>query len=240
MENEKNYVKKQTKVHPFINHRLEKIAKKKGISVYGMLQMVCDTLARYMDDRHNLTPEMEKAMSIFEHMEGWANALNLADPTVQKIIGEATYFFYEPEGKKKGCRAVHVIKPLKNEGSDKQMLNPLGDWQQTINIQDILERTVCLLMPERYARLRKMAVDKECSSIVELIDTLIDEHSQDEDVKFFREAFEDAERSEYGKQPWRQPFKRALHKDPYFQELNLNIDDENDNRRTDREATADK
>jgi hypothetical protein len=215
MENEKNYVKKQTKVHPFIDHRLEKIAKKKGISVYEMLQMVCDTLARYMDDRHNLTPEMEKAMSIFEHMEGWANALNLADPTVQKIIGEATYFVYDPEGKKKGCRAIHVTKPF------------FGNWEQTINIQEILERTICILMPERYSRLRKLAVDKECSSIVELIDTLIDEHSQDEDVKFFREAFEDAERSDYGKQPWKQPFKRHLHKDPYFQELNLQTDEDN-------------
>jgi len=215
MENEKNYVKKQTKVHPFIHHRLEKIAKKKGISVYEMLQMVCDTLARYMDDRHNLTPEMEKAMSIFEHMEGWANALNLADPTVQKTIGEATYFVYDPEGKKKGCRAIHVTKPF------------FGNWEQNINIQEILERTICLLMPERYSRLRKLAVDKECSSIVELIDTLIDEHSQDEDVKFFREAFEDAERSDYGKQPWKQPFKRHLHKDPYFQELNLQTDEDN-------------
>lgn len=215
MEDEKKYIKKQTKVHPFIHHRLEKIAKKKGISVYEMLQMVCDTLTRYMDDRHNLTPEMEKAMSIFEHMEGWANALNLADPTVQKIIGEATYFFYDPEGKKKGCRAIHVTKPF------------FGNWEQNINIQEILERTICLLMPERYSRLRKLAVDKECSSIVELIDTLIDEHSQDEDVKFFREAFEDAERSDYGKQPWQQPFKRHLHKDPYFQELNLQTDEDN-------------
>lgn len=215
MEDEKKYIKKQTKVHPFIHHRLEKIAKKKGISVYEMLQMVCDTLTRYMDDRHNLTPEMEKAMSIFEHMEGWANALNLADPTVQKIIGEATYFVYDPEGKKKGCRAIHVTKPF------------FGNWEQNFNIQEILERTICLLMPERYSRLRKLAVDKECSSIVELIDTLIDEHSQDEDVKFFREAFEDAERSDYGKQPWEQPFKRHLHKDPYFQELNLQTDEDN-------------
>lgn len=215
MEDEKKYIKKQTKVHPFIHHRLEKIAKKKGISVYEMLQMVCDTLTRYMDDRHNLTPEMEKAMSIFEHMEGWANALNLADPTVQKIIGEATYFVYDPEGKKKGCRAIHVTKPF------------FGNWEQNFNIQEILERTICLLMPERYSRLRKLAVDKECSSIVELIDTLIDEHSHDEDVKFFREAFEDAERSDYGKQPWQQPFKRHLHKDPYFQELNLQTDEDN-------------
>lgn len=234
MEDNKNYVKKQTKVHPYINTRIEKIAKKKGISVYTMLQMVLDTLGRYMDDRHNLTPEMEKAMSIFEHMEGWKKALNLADPTVQKRIGEATYFFYDPAGRMKGCRAIHVIKPL--DKSKGQVMSSIGDWQQTINIQDILERTICLLMPERYSRLRKLAVDKECSSIVELIDTLIEEHSQDEDVKFFREAFEDAERSEYGKKPWKQPFKK--HPD-YTNQLNLKLEDE-DIRREDssREKAA--
>jgi hypothetical protein len=235
MEDNKNYVKKQTKVHPYINTRLEQIAKKKGISIYQMLQMVCDTLARYMDDKHNLTPEMEKAMSIFEHMEGWKKALNFADPSVKKIIGESTYFFYVPEGKRHGYRAVHVTRPLR-KGKEGQGLNAIGDWQQTINIQDILERTICLLMPERYSRLRKLAVDKECSSIVELIDTLIEEHSQDEDVKFFREAFEDAERSEYGKKPWKQPFKK--HPD-YTNQLNLKLEDE-DIRREDssREEAA--
>jgi len=225
MEDKPKYRKQQTKVHPFIHHRLEKIAQKKGISVYQMLQMVCDTLARYMDDKHNLTPEMEKAMSIFEHMEGWKKALNLADPTVQKKIGEATYFLYDPKGKRKGFRAVHVTRPLeKNSG---ETLNAIGDWQQTINIQDILERTICLTMPERYIRLRRLAATKDCNGIVELIDTLIDEHSQDEDVRFFREAFEDADRSEYGVKPWTAPFKRKHHKDPYFQELNLKTDEDN-------------
>lgn len=224
MEDKPKYRKQQTKVHPFIHHRLEKIAQKKGISVYEMLQMVCDTLARYMDDRHNLTPEMEKAMSIFEHMDGWAKALNLADPTVQKTIGEATYFMYDPDGKRKGCRAVHVTKPF------------FGNWEQTINIQDILERTICLTMPERYMRLRRLAATKDCSSIVELIDTLIDEHSQDEDVKFFREAFEDADRSEFGVKPWAAPFKRKHHKDPYFQELNLKTDEDNREVKVDSEG----
>lgn len=219
MENKEKekYVLVQTKISSWAFKRLDKLSAKKGMSIYEVLQLVCDTLLRYMDDKHNLTAEMEKAMSIFEHMDGWAKALNLADPTVQKKIGEATYFIYDLEGNKKGCRAVHVKTPY------------FGDWEETINLQDILERTICLLMPERYARLRKLAVDKNCSSILELIDMLIDEHSQDEDIAFFREAFEDANRSEYGRMPWQQPFKRRHHKDPYFQELNFNqIDDENE------------
>ena len=178
MENkDKNWIKIYTKVSPLMHHRLEKISKKKGMSIYTMLQMMCDTLGRYMDDRYNMTPEMEKAMSIFEHLEGWSNALNLADPTVKKKLGEATYFFYDPKGNKKGVRAVHVMQPS------------FGSAEETMNIQDILERTVCLLMPERYSRLMKLADVKRCSSLVELIDYLIDEHSQDEDVEFFRQQF---------------------------------------------------
>ena len=65
---------------------MKKLSEKKGLSIYELLQMMCDTALRYMDESHNLTPEMEKAMSIFEHMEGWKNALNLADPTVKKKI----------------------------------------------------------------------------------------------------------------------------------------------------------
>ena len=211
-DGDKKYEMMQTKVRPEVYARVKRIMKLKGLTDYQLLQMMVDCIDRYMSDKHNLTPEMEKAMSIFEHMEGWANALNLADPSVKKKIGEATYFLYDPEGKKKGTRAVHVMQPS------------FGNWEETINIQDILERTICLLMPERYTRLRKLAVDFECKSILELIDHLIDAHSEDADVEFFRQAFEDADRSEYGREMWKQPFKRHPHKDPYFQQLNLNFD----------------
>jgi predicted DNA-binding ribbon-helix-helix protein len=73
-----------TKISNMAYERLNKIARKKGLTIYELIQMVCDTLIRYMDDRHNLSEEMERAMSIFEHLTGWADALNLADPTVHK------------------------------------------------------------------------------------------------------------------------------------------------------------
>ena len=66
----KGYEPVATKISSQAYDRLNKIARKKGLSVYELIQMVCDTLIRYMDDRHNLTPEMERAMSIFEHMIG--------------------------------------------------------------------------------------------------------------------------------------------------------------------------
>ena len=68
------YVTVATKMRREAAEQLARIAKKKGMTIYELIQMVCDTLIRYMDDRHNLTEEMERAMSIFEHMAGWADA----------------------------------------------------------------------------------------------------------------------------------------------------------------------
>lgn len=197
-----DYVVIATKVSPLIAERLNKIAKKKGMSVYEIAQMVYDTLVRYMDDRHNLTPQMEQAMSIFEHMAGWKDALNLADPTAQMEVGEATYYMTDALGKKSGVRAVHVDKPW------------MGQWSQTENIKDIIERTLCLLTPERYMRLRRLVVMENCESILQLIDKLLDFHGADEDVATYRQEFEDANRSEFGRTPADGPFKRKHYKSP--------------------------
>lgn len=212
------YEMMQTKVHPVIYARMKRIAKMKGITEYGLVQMVIDTLVRYMDDRHNLTPEMEQAMSIFEHMEGWRDAMNHADPTTRRIIGEAIYFLFDEDGKKNGCRAVHVTKPF------------FGNWSEDMNIQHILERVLCLLFPERYRRLRMLAVDMECSSMLELFDKLIDHHAKDSDVATFRELFEDADRSEFGVKPievrYRQTKTKGLNSQPtFFNDINDETDD---------------
>jgi hypothetical protein len=159
--------------------------------------MVCDTLIRYMDDRHNLTPELEKAMSIFEHMSGWRNAYNLASAGTSQEVGEAIYLVQATDGKKKGVRAVLVEKPY------------FGAPTQTYNLQQIIERLICLTMPERYRRLRALAVECDCSSLLDLFDYMLDLHSKDEDLKEFRATFEDNDRHEWGNKPSEQQYKRT-------------------------------
>ena len=181
------YKNLSTKVSPEAWTRMNRIAASRGLSIYDLLQMVCDTLIRYMDDRHNLTEEMELAMNIFEHLTGWKDSINLVSPTIEKEVCEATYYLQDTSGKHKGCRAVHVSKPF------------FSTWTQDENIQHIIERTLCLIVPERYKRLRTLAVELECTSILELIDKLIDNHSKDSDLQEFRQSFEDANRHEFGK-----------------------------------------
>lgn len=186
---EEKYEMLQTKVSAEAYRRIKRIEKKKGLTSYGIIQMMVDCIIRYMDDAHNLTPEMEQAMSIFEHMVGWREALNLADPTSEKEIGEAVYFFMSSDGSRKGTRAVMVTKPF------------FGNWEQTENVQAILERMLNHLFPERYMRLRRLVVDNNCQSILQLLDHLIDEHGKDSDIKHFREEFEDANRGDFGQAP---------------------------------------
>ena len=186
--NEDNYKVIATKLSPDVYERITRIAKKKGMTPYELIQMVCDTIVRYMDDTHNLAMEMEQAMSIFEHMVGWKDALNLADPSAAKEIAQAVYVLTDPTGKKKGCRATMVDKPY------------FGEWNQTENVQVIFERMVEVLLPGCYRKLRRIAVDMECGSLVELLTLMIDSHDINLlDEASIRKDFEDCNRSDYGK-----------------------------------------
>lgn len=187
-----------TKVDVETYKNLHSLAKSKGMTVYNLFQMFADTLCRYMDDRYQLTPEMERAMALFEFLVDWDKHINLADPGIKKEVSEATYFM-TARGKK-GCRAVHVFQPF------------MGKAEQTNNIQTIFERMVELLLPERYKRLRMLAGDMECSSILELLDHLIDCADIMVLNNELKEPFEDNSRSIWGRKPNEQPMKTHHHK----------------------------
>jgi hypothetical protein len=181
---DERYVTIATKVSRRAAEQLARIAKKKNTTIYELIQLSCDTLIRYMDDRHNLSKEMEQAMSIFEHMIGWADALNLADPAVAREVAEAVYILQDPDGKKKGFRAVMVEKPF------------CGLWNQTANVQQIFDRLFNVLMPDMYMKLYRAKILMGYRSVVEVINALADAdviaHLNEE----FRKEFEDAGRAD--------------------------------------------
>ncbi len=183
----------QTKVSPETFERIKQIEAKLHLKAYGLIQNMVDCIVRYMDDRHNLTPEIEQAMSIFEHLIGWADALNLADPTVKKEVAEAVYFMEDPQGVKKGVRAVHVTRPYFDE------------WKQDYNVQHILDRTIRLLFPDVYKRLLKVMEHLDFKSITEFLNFVVDHFQEEADIEELRNLFEDAARAdntkdiEYGK-----------------------------------------
>lgn len=186
-ENEEKYEVVATKVKPEVKKQIAKICKAKRMTEYDMLQMMCDCIVRYMDDRHNLSPDLEQAMGIFEHMIGWADAYNLADPSAGMDVCQAVYVFQDPNGKKHGFRASMVDKPF------------FDQWPQTDNVIKIYERMTEVLLPELYRQLRLLAVEMECNSIVELLQTMIDAQSIINLSDEFKREFEDADRAANGK-----------------------------------------
>lgn len=227
---DERYITLATKVSRTAAEQLARIAKKKDMTIYELIQMVCDTLIRYMDDRHNLSEEMERAMSIFEHLTGWADALNLADPTVQKEIAQAVYIFSEVESvdkkeRKKGFRAVMVSKPF------------MGTWDETSNVMDIFERIFNICMPELYMKLFRARIILGCERVSEVINMLADAevimHLNGE----LRQEFEDAARMDNGRVvAYGQKTKGLQHRTPdsLAQDQRFNFEDwEGEHRQTD-------
>ena len=176
--NDEKYKNVSSKLSKYSIERLTRIAQKKNMSIYTLIQMVCDTIIRYMDDRHNLSEEIERAMAIFEHMTGWADALNLADPTGNKEVAQAVYIFQDADGHKKGFRATMVNKPF------------FDKWTQTENVMDIFERIFNICMPELYMKLFRARIILGCERGSEVIKHLNGE---------LRQEFEDAARMDNGK-----------------------------------------
>ena len=185
--NDEKYKNVSSKLSKYSIERLTRIAQKKHISIYQLIQMVCDTIIRYMDDRHNLSEEIERAMAIFEHMTGWADALNLADPTVQKEVAQAVYIFQDADGEKRGFRAKMVDKPF------------CGIWTETDNVMDIFERIFNICMPELYMKLFRARIILGCERVSEVINMLADAEVTMHLNGELRQEFEDAARMDNGK-----------------------------------------
>ena len=224
-QTDEKYVTLATKVSRTAAEQLARIAKKKGMTIYELIQMVCDTLIRYMDDRHNLSEEIERAMAIFEHLVGWADALNLADPTVHKEVCQAVYIFQDADGQKKGFRAKMVSKPF------------MGIWEEDSNVMHIFERVLNVCMPELYMKLYRAKVVLECDSVSEVINRLADAEVIIRMNGEMRQEFEDAARMDNGRAvAYGQKTKGLQHRTPdsVAQDQRFNFDEwEGEHRQTD-------
>lgn len=224
---DERFVTLATKVSRHAAEQLARIAKRKGLTIYELIQMVCDTLIRYMDDRHNLSEEMERAMSIFEHMVGWADALNLADATVHKEVCQAVYIFQDADGEKKGFRAKMVDKPF------------MGQWTEDSNVMHIFERIFNICMPELYMKLYRARIILGCESVSEVINMLADAevimHLNNET----RQDFEDAARMDNGKgYAYGQKTKGLQHRSPDSIATDLRIKFNDDDRELSNEEAS--
>lgn len=182
----KGYVVVATKIRKDVADRLERLCHAQGINKYQMLQMVCDSLVRYMDDRHNLSPDLERVMSVFDKMTEWKEAYNLADPTVDDSVS-AVYFFGDDRGQRHGQRPRLVTKPY------------FGLPQQTTNTAVIFDYIIRTMFPGTYRRLHARAKEMECHSLAEWLHVVADDPSTEYINAECRRTFEDADRADNGR-----------------------------------------
>jgi len=198
---EGNYVSVAGKISTWCYGRLMRLLNKRGINTYQMIQNTCASMVKHMDDRHNLTPESEKVVGVFEGMVGWEDNFNLADPNAKPEVCEATYYMNDKDGKK-GVVVMHVERPF------------FGQWKQNFNVQQILERFLCLTFPQLYKRMRFIAVARQCASIFELLLDVVAELEEEEKKREMLEDFEDNDRGDFGQKPGDTHYRRKMHKTP--------------------------
>jgi len=203
MASEKADIVVNTKVTPEAFARLKAICKKYGFSLYDMLQMICDCLIRYMDDRHNLSEELTRIIRMFEDMPGWKNAFRLTEPMEDAEIMEAFYVLRHPKGKG-APRIVHVERPML-DGDD------LG-WLVTYNVQTELERFIEVVNGSLYRHLRMLSVELGNESLLDTIQTIVNLYKENPDEKELRLMFEDNDWEKGAKMHDRQQYKRPYSK----------------------------
>lgn len=189
-----------TKIKEQTAKLIERICAKKHLTIYTLFQMYADVTVRYMSDRHNLTPEIERMMQNFENLEGWDKAFSLADDNTQPEVATALYFI--GDANHKDVRGIMIEKPF------------FGHWTQDFNVQHILERTICLLFPSRYRKMRRIANDMGATSLLDMFDKLIEDYVRDSDSAAIRAEFEDCDRSDYGTKPSDHRYKQKKHFTP--------------------------
>lgn len=188
MQDNEKYQVLNTKVDMETWRRIKQLERSGKLNIYRFGQMFWNTIVRMMDDRHNLTPEMERLMQAFEYCIGWKEAFNLSDPGTEPTIGEAIYFLYDANGRMKGSQPALVSRPF------------FGQWTIDYNVPRIIERLLELSVPERYKRMRLAMGEMGCINLLDFIDRLLILHADDERYDTIRREFEDCQRAENGKE----------------------------------------
>ena len=176
------YVNVSTKIPVSYAILLKKIAAMKDMTIFELIQLVCDFLVRFLSDRHSLTTEMQKLMLAFHSDYGWKESFRLTDATAQPEIAQEILILQAPG--KRGFKAVMIDKPY------------FGDYNQCENVQIILDRIIQVVAPELYKRLRFLSTEMDCNSIFELLIVLADRESTSVFDSQLRDQFNDCIRAE--------------------------------------------
>ena len=200
MRMEKKYKTISTKIPIDVAMRIERIAREKGTSRYGLLQMALNGIVRFLDKEHDITDEMALAICAFEWRDEWKDAIKITDPSVEKTIDEAVYFIRSRDGTKHGRICVMVW-----DDDD-------GKFRETANVDEILDTVIRHLLPSTRKSIRSLMRHDGSTSVAATLMKLAHERMLAILSDELREEFEDNERSVYGTKPHEHKYKKKHRK----------------------------
>jgi len=159
------FVTVATKVPPHVAELLNIIAKSKGTDIYGLLQLFIDVIITAAKTTTHVSPKMKLLLHMLELDAGWNNAFNFANPTAQMDIAQMVLILQQHDGKRprEGFGMVMIDKPFMGD-----------DAQQTLCVDDILERVAEVSMKGLYKELRAVGIALETESLRETLTILCD------------------------------------------------------------------
>lgn len=160
--NNNKYEGMGTKVSPAMAEVLDKICEVMQVDIYHLLQWFCYTIIRASSPHHELSPEIQKIMTMLETDAGWQRAFNLCNPDG---LDCAQVILILQQKDKKGFGAVMIDKPF------------MGAATQTECVDDILERVCQVTMRGIYRKLREMGAKMDCRNLSDVLLTMIDAQS---------------------------------------------------------------
>lgn len=159
MDNKEKYAGMGTKVSPAMAEVINSICDSLGVDVYHLLQQFLYTLVRASSPEHELSPEIQKILTMMESDAGWQNALNLCNPDGLSV---SQCILILEQKDKKGFGMVMVDKPF------------MDSVLQTECVDDIIERVTEVGMHGIYRRLRRLGAKLGCHHLSDILLTMID------------------------------------------------------------------
>lgn len=161
MEEKEKFIPMGTKVSPWVAEVWDAVCNALETDTYHLLQQFIFAMIRAANQRHSLSPQMERLVNMLDLDVGWQKAINLCSPNGKFSIAQMI-LIVEQEGKE-GFGAVMLDKPF------------MGECQQTECADQIFERIAEVVFRKTYLRLRKLGNQMHVRSQRELLEKMIDE-----------------------------------------------------------------
>lgn len=208
-EEKKGYMVIATKVSPSSAYLIRKICERVGIKPYRLMQHVLSCMVRYMDERHNLDPQLTQLIELFfTDLGKFKEKYNMCDPGAQTAITNALFFL--GDHKHHDGRQSVLVTP-EQKGKDGIPFPPQEDWNVQHQLEYFLQQSDFYL----YKKIRQAGAKYGVKSTYDMLQRIAEEVTEcDTMSEEIRQLFLDNDRSEYGKKPADQPYKRHPNRIP--------------------------